>query len=98
MKASPPRRFYERPLSPVDALIVRPAASRWAKPAHLLSRTYKTLEGALGAACRLSVLSGFQACHVWELDADGFAVRPWDWSGDVLVGRVVAQVHAVNPE
>lgn len=84
--------------SPVDAPNRASKASRYAKPVHIQRRTYTTLEGALGAAYRLSRLERWAECHVWKLNGGDrgleLAVR---LATEIVDGaRVVAKVSALH--
>lgn len=72
--------------SPVDAPNRASRAARWAKPAHILSRSYKTLEGALGAAYRLSRLANGQPADVW-LHGDAYLVRSGSFPSPITEPR-----------
>lgn len=77
---------------PVDAIRAS-KASRFVRDSQIVSRSYKTLEGALGAAYRLSRLRNGGPADIW-LHSDVYLVR----SGSLPVERpaqLVATLEAV---
>jgi len=71
----------------------RSSRSRYVTAAQITLRSYKTLEGALGAAHRLSLLEGLAEVNVWRRAARGFTVH----NAQVFAhGVIVARVRAVD--